>query len=241
MTMALAGCGKKQEEMTPESSNLTVSDEIAEIENEEVVPEEAKKYTAVSFNIPEGLSPQETNTDTEAYYLSDTVEDLSYIAYSRNAKPINYKDVTKDDYEESFLKKYAVDPEFDEFVELQKDDYTRTKIVMRYTFGRTTFVTTEYIFVTDSYVFTISYCLDKKSDKAESFEDSAESMTLISVVSSVSDNEVPGIEVSANGILTEEEVMGKISAGASNDVDTESENSVTDTIITEDSDTEATE
>ena len=50
------------------------------------------------------------------------------------------------------------------------------------------------------------------------FANSADSMTLISVVESVSDNAVPGVEVSANSaIMTEEEVMGKIKAGAEAD------------------------
>ena len=89
---------------------------------------------------------------------------------------------------------------------------------MEYTFGRTTFDATEYIFVTDKYIFTVCYCLDKSSSLSEAFENSAESMTLISVVESVSDNAVPGVEVSSNSaIMTEEEVMGKIKAGAEAD------------------------
>jgi hypothetical protein len=218
LVMSLTACGGKGGKSSVSGNTRSVSDEIAETKTEEIIPQEAKDYTSVSFNIPEGLQPDIGNNDYKQYYLSNRGDDLSYIAYSRSDKPVIYTPVTQADFEESFLKKYNVEATISEFSEVEKEGYTRTKIVMEYTFGRTTYDATEYIFVTDKYIFTVCYCLDKTSGMSEDFANSADSMTLISVVESVSDNAVPGVEVSVNSaIMTEEEVMGKIKAGAEAD------------------------
>ena len=103
LVMSLTACGGKGGKSSVSGNTRSVSDEIAETKTEEIIPQEAKDYTSVSFNIPEGLQPDKDNNDYKQYYLSDSIDDLSYIAYSRTDKPEVYNDLTQADFEESFL------------------------------------------------------------------------------------------------------------------------------------------
>lgn len=225
-TCILAGCGKSEENENTQSSTISVSEDIAkqEMETEETIPEEAKIYATVTFDVPEGMVADVINDEYTGYYFSGEVNNLSYISYTRNNKPANYQLLTQEQYEESFLKKYDVDVKFLEYDTEDKGDYTRTKMTMQYRFGGVSFFATEYVFVTEQYVFTVCFCEDMSSDMAKAFSKSENTITLNSVVGAIVDSETPGVEVSENAIesediivneiLTDEEVLSKVNAGA---------------------------
>ena len=212
--MIMAACGKKEKTGTTASQNsLSVSEEIAQSVSEDVIPVEATQYSSVSFDIPEGFVRDDKSTDSVSYYFNNQIDDLSYIVYGKAEKPDDYQELTEDKFKEEFCEEYGVSVAFVDFEKQVKDDYYRIVMTYSYSFGKTNYITTEYLFVTDTYLFTVAYCKDtsansnEQSDTGKLFENSAQSLTLVSVVNTVSDNEVEGTDV------TDETVSGNVLEG----------------------------
>lgn len=195
LTMTVA-CGNKSgsKKESPDIGK-SVSDEIADGISEDAVPVEATIYSSVSFNLPEGYAPDEDNTEELAYYFNDEIDDLSYIAYSKNKSTVDYDNMQEGDYADAFLAQYNVNINFIEFEKQIKEDYYRIRMVYDYSFGDIDYRTTEYLFVTDNYTFTVSFCWDKSSTRTNQFSSAEKSLSLVSVINTIKDSQTPGTDV----------------------------------------------
>lgn len=200
------GCGKKSDKKE-EKDVKSVSEEIARGVSEDAVPAEALVYTSVSFNLPEGYAPDKDNTENLAYYFNDSIDDLSYIAYSKANKPVDYHEMTQGDYADAFLAQYNVNINFLQFEKLEKEDYYRIMMMYEYSFGNIDYCTTEYIYVTEDNLFTVCFCWDKRSSRENEFNKCADTIVLCSVVNTINDSKTPGKNVTDEyGIISDNEV-----------------------------------
>lgn len=222
----------------PESSGIvTFADEIAADVSENVIPQEATVFTSVSFNIPGDMVPAEGNTDTKAFYLSPSSNDLSFVAYQRrdNSGKITYKTMSEEDFRVAFKDNLGVEPNVRSFDKEIKDGYFKISIYLGYEVAGIGYSCREYVFVTDEYIFSVAYCQDSRTEWLEEFANSTDSISLVSVVGSKIDRLVPGELVIEEVEETEEvevveETKGTDDADedktSAEDVETESDNSI---------------
>lgn len=211
--LALTGCQQAQEG-TASSDSISMADEIAQGVSEDAVPMEAKRYTTVSFTIPDGMVPDSSNTVNECYFISEKLDDLSYITYSRNDvfDADWYYNLTEDVYKESFSNNVDAQFNITSFVKSIREDYSRIVISMQYKREGIDFNVKEYIFVTENYLFTIVYAEDARNHWINQFNLSQASLTLESVISSISDNTASDLEVT-NSTVGSEDILRTLSAG----------------------------
>lgn len=198
MILLITACGKTDvTEENVSDNKVTIADELTSEISENVVPAEAMVYSTVSFNIPEGFVADEDNTDTKAYYLSQATSDLSFIAYQRrdNSGKITIDTMTEDDFKNAFIDQLGVKPDIVSYEKMDKDFYFRILVDLKYSVAGISYDCREYIFVTDDYIFTVTYCIDMRDDWVDAFIASADSISFVSVMGTVVDKDVEGIVV----------------------------------------------
>lgn len=207
MLFSFTACGKGGTNDSSVSS-MTLAEEMAGDISENVVPMEATIYTKIEFNIPDGMVEDTDNTDTKAFYLSASSNDLSFVAYQRrdNSGKITYDTMTEEDFKSAFLDQLGVSPNIRSFDKEIKDGYFKISINLGYSVAGIGYACNEYIFVTDEYIFTVTYCQDSRTDWHDAFKNSVDSISLVSVVGSKLDRLTPG-ELVVNDEVPEEDVV----------------------------------
>lgn len=188
--ISLVGCGASTLGDQGAEVSLSLADELAAGVSEDVIPLEAKRYSSVYFEIPEGMKADEDNTDNECYYISEMIDDLSYITYIRqdNFDVDWYNDLTQEKYSQSFSSNVDTNVVIDSFEKSERDGYCRIEIAMKYKKAGVSFDVKEYIYVTDDFLFTVAYAMDVRHDWSSEFAASQGSLALKSVVNQVADN-----------------------------------------------------
>lgn len=193
MVFIFTGCGAGASDSVS-MEKVTMADEIAGEISENAIPAEAYVYSSLSFNAPEGMVPDKDNTETKSFYLSEATNDLSFVGYQRrdNTGKISYDTMSLDDFKAAFVDQLGVEPIVNRFIKEVKDGYFKIDIGVCYSVAGINYTCTEYIFVTDAYIFSVTYCQDARSNWLNAYKESAEGIMLVSVVDSIKDKDMPG-------------------------------------------------
>ena len=187
-SLILLACDNEKEKSV---SQMSISEEIAAGISEDVIPEEAYYYSSVSFEVPEGMTPDEDNTVTDGYYFAPNVDDLSFITYSRTDRKDgeDYDNLSEETFKGALESQLECSIDISDFSVNVEEGYTLYKVCASYSRNDVLYEFSEYIFVTDDYLFCVDYCLGGTSEMREQFEASERTLKLESIVDSVSINE----------------------------------------------------
>ena len=175
--MLLSACsGKKKTPVVTTSGNEVSLNEVSVSINN-------VRYTDIEFEVPEKFVPSEDNSEVSAMYASPLSTDHSYISYNRKivSPDDDYSIFTTEDMQEA-LKSLSANTAVSDFSNeyYEGDEYRRIKaeVVIRPESGE--YHMTEYIYITDNFVFTLIYMLDTGAEEGWSaeFEKSMEGIEL---------------------------------------------------------------
>ncbi len=182
------GCAKKEPEVIviDTEPEMTLAEELAMAVSQNVIPPEAMEYTGLSYTIPEGFTYSDgdmgkSDVDT---YVSDLNGDGSYICYLRmkNDGSVDYSMLPAISYERDLERQLQVDVEISEYTMEQMEESFHVVIGADFTVGERTYHLRQFLFVTDKYVFSISYVRDMEYDWSAAFATSQSELHLENMV-----------------------------------------------------------
>ncbi|MGN0347030.1 MAG: hypothetical protein ACI4DU_07065 [Lachnospiraceae bacterium] len=196
----LLGCGQEQE--TVSDNYITMEEVLSGEVSENVIPVEAQIATVLTLDIPENFRASLDNTENKQTYVSEMAEDHSYICYLRTdcEEGIDYLQYSQEDYASALSADLGVDVTIDSLLRENEQGYEKLTITMHYTSEDISYETTEYIYFTERYNFSVVYAMDTRADWADRFMQSAETITLKNTVMMMEEREAEDEEtVSSNG------------------------------------------
>lgn len=181
LCIGLTGCDSGEAKESSSENRISVSEEIAEGISENVIPEEATKYNNMVFTVPEEFYPWEENTDTNQIYISNVPEDYSYISYSRSLRgegeevpeEADMEAAVEANFENGSLTSYTVE---------EADGYTKCIAVIGFQNERTEYTVWSYTYLTEEYVFAISFAESVNADWETVFGNCADGIVLTNVL-----------------------------------------------------------
>ena len=192
VTIGLTACGKKEPETASENT-MTVADEFAEGVSEDVVPIEATMAITLTFDVPQQFRPSKSNTDNNETYVSENVNDNSYICYIRQDKDnlADYKLLTEEDYKKAIEQQLDTEITINSMEQTNYDAYDETILDLTYTRNNVKYEVTEFIFITEKYLFTVVYAMDSNAYWQREFQQSMESIKIENTISLMESEEEP--------------------------------------------------
>lgn len=185
--LVLCACSTKDttKENISGNGSMSVSEEIAAEVSENIIPEEAMEYIALSCSIPEGFSPTSESNDTQAIYVSDSLEDYSYITYTRQEVDAtsDYTLLTQEDYQTALENRLATTVNMTSYASVQEEDYYLVSLGLTYEKDGKSYLAQEEIYVTDKYLFTMVFAEGSGGEWATQFAESMASLKLESIAS----------------------------------------------------------
>lgn len=195
----IIGCGKEQE--TVSDNYITMEEVLSGEVSENVIPVEAQIATVLTLDIPENFRASLDNTENNQTYVSEMAGDHSYICYLRtdSEEGINYLEYSQEDYEAALSEDLGLEVTIDSMSRENEQGYEKLTIAMHYTSGDISYETTEYIYYTERYIFSVVYAMDTRADWTNRFMQSAETITLKNTVMMMEEREEDEETVSSNG------------------------------------------
>ena len=177
----LAACGKKDEAESISGNTVTVSaDEEISVDMPGLY--KAVKYKELFFYIPEAFTADTENNEDREIYASPESSDDSYIMYVRtlNEKEDDYALLTSEDYSSVLSESLSANVAVHDFVNVVSPDTgmrtVKASAVIKKDDSEDHM--TEYIYVTDDYVFTLVYMLETGTGWGPEYEKSMQSIEL---------------------------------------------------------------
>ena len=180
-TVMLLGCSSETPASVSVDNTVVVSeDETVSIDLPGLTGTES--YSGLFFYIPEKFVPSFENNEAMEMYASPESADGSYIMYRRDLreKEDDYSIFTIEDYRTALQQSLSGNIAVPEFENTISEDLgirvINSKVIIDNEDKE--FRMTEYIFVSDKYVFTLIYMLDQSSEWSSEFEKSMGSIEL---------------------------------------------------------------
>ena len=184
LTLGLTACTSKEPETASENI-MTVADEFAEGVSEDVIPIEATMAIELKFDVPSQFRASKSNTDYNETYVSENVNDNSYICYIRQDKDdlADYKLLTEEDYKKAIEQQLDTEITINSMEHANYDEYDKTILDLTYTRNNVKYEVTEFIFITEKYLFTVVYAMDSNAYWQKEFQQSMESIKIENTIS----------------------------------------------------------
>ncbi|MCR5210597.1 MAG: hypothetical protein K6C99_10335 [Lachnospiraceae bacterium] len=166
-TTLLCACTKEEKTPVVTSSENAVSLNAVSVSINNV------RYTELEFEVPEKFVASEDNSEIYEMYASPLSTDHSYITYSRKivSAEDDYSIFTTEDMQDA-LKSLSGNTAVSDFSNeySEEDGYRRIKAEVVIRPESDEYHMTEYIYVTDNFVFTLIYMLDTGAEEGWSAE-----------------------------------------------------------------------
>lgn len=184
--LVVCSCNRTETENPP----MTVSQEIAAGISENIVPAEAMEYSLLSYPVPVGFVPASDNTDMQSIYVSETQQDFSYICYIRqsNDHTVDYMTMTAENYKNMLALSLETEVGLEGCTQEEKDGWQQVELILTYEKDGISFKTWQYYYVTDKYIFSITYAQAGDAAWENAFLEAAAQTMPKSIVESTSGN-----------------------------------------------------
>jgi hypothetical protein len=177
----LCGCSKEAAGDSASENRISVSEEIAGGVSEDVIPEEAFAYNDMSFPVPEEFVEWEDNTETNRVYISTVPEDYSYISYSRSTRGEGEAIPTEEEMQAAVQEAFDGGELVSYLVE-ETEDYVKCAGLITFQNERADFRVWSYTYITEQYVFYVSFAQGGAGDWENTFVRCAEEIVLTNVL-----------------------------------------------------------
>lgn len=183
---AVCACNNNETQNPP----MTVSQEIAVGISENIIPVEAMEYSLLSYPVPAGFVAANDNTDMEAFYLSETQQDFSYISYNRqpNDHAADYMAMTAEDYKNMLTLGLKTEIDLEGCTQEEKEGWQQVDLILSYEKEGISYKIWQYYYITEKYIFSITYAQAGDAVWEEAFLESAAQAMPKSIVESTSEN-----------------------------------------------------
>ena len=184
--LAMCSCNGTESENLP----MTVSQEIAAGISENIIPAEAMEYSLLSYPVPEGFVAANDNTDMDAFYISETQQDFSYIKYNRlpNDHLVDYMAMTAEDYKNLFVLGLETEIGLEGCTQEEKDGWQQVGLILTYEKDGISYKTWQYYYITDKFIFSIAYVQAGDAAWENAFLEAAAQTVPKSIVESTAGN-----------------------------------------------------
>ncbi len=184
--MSVCACNQNDTQNPP----MTVSQEIAVGISENIIPAEALEYSLLYYPVPAGFVAASDNTDMEAFYLSETQQDYSHISYNRqpNDHLADFMAMTAEDYKNMLTLGLKTEIDLEGFTQEEKEGWQQIDLILVYEKDGISYKAWQYFYITDKYIFSITYAQAGEAMWEEAFLESAAQVMPKSIVESVSEN-----------------------------------------------------
>lgn len=183
---AVCACNNDEAQNPP----MTVSQEIAVGISENIIPAEAMEYSLLSYPVPAGFVAANDNTDMEAFYVSETQQDFSFISYNRqpNDHAADYMAMTAEDYKNMLALGLKTEIDLEGCTQEEKEGWQQVGLILSYEKEGISYKIWQYYYITDKYIFSITYAQAGDAVWEEAFLESAAQAMPKSIVESTSEN-----------------------------------------------------
>lgn len=186
----LSACGTT-EDNTVSGNSMTVAEEIALGVSEDIIPVEATVAIELQLQIPDKFRASKSNTENNKTFVSENVDDNSYICYIRQEKDerADYSKLTEENYREALEQQLETEVNISSIEQSELNGYEETILNLTYSRNNVNYEVRECIFITERYLFTVVYAMDTKVNWRKQFDQSMDSIALESTLSLMKNGE----------------------------------------------------